>query len=300
MAISTGAALLGGSLLSGAASVYGANKQAKALKKAAIPYSVTGPFGTSMVDPKTKKIMLGSAPNPFADLFNLFGPSEITRALGMQDEFLGGVDPEVASAYAGLFDQGLTDRIQSNYDLLSEMAAPGEMSAFRELADRLYARTGLSTTGDVDRFGRFEEARNQADLGRQLQAIGLGRDEAMTRFEAAMKAAGLGQTEAAQRFGFGMTGFGGLQNLFQNLMQQAGLGTATTGAAAPAAMAAAEAAGLPWQAGMNFLNNSGLFSALGRIGSGGRAQVPFNLGAHIPMDVNIPFPIVPIQPVTGL
>lgn len=288
-----------GSALGLAGSIFGANKQAKAMKKAAIPYSVFGPAGGAAVDPKTKKITLTQdTSNPFYQLFSQLAPELFGDAVGMGDEFLGGVDPEVAAAYEGLFGQGLTDRIGENYGLLRAMAEPDEMSAFRNLADNLYARTGLSTTGDADKLAAFERARDQADLARQLQAIGLGREEAGTRFEAAMKAKGLGLGEQAQQFGFGMSAFGGFQQLFENLLRQAGLGTQTTAAAAPASMAAASSAGLPWQAGMNFLNNSGLFSALGNMGGGGSIPLTApNLGAGIGYGVNIPFPTIPITPV---
>ena len=256
---------IAGPALGALGSIIGAKKSKP---KQPVPWSTTGPAGSTQVNKRTRQISFAQdTSNPFYQLFNQLGPEFFANALGMSGEMFGGADPEVAAAYEGLFGQGLTDRIGENYNLLNQMAEPDEMSAFRSLADNLYSRTGLSTTGDADKMAAFERTRSQADLGRQLQAIGLGRDEAGTRFEAAMKAAGLGQAEQFQQFGFGQEAFGGLQQLFQNLIQQAGIGTQTP-------VGAAQPRGLGWQAGMNFLNNSGLFSGLSNLGRGSQITPP--------------------------
>lgn len=262
-------------------SVLGAKKSKP---KAPTPWSTFGPAGSSSVNKKTKKITFAQdTSNPFYQLFNQLGPEFFANALGTGDEPFGGVDPEVLAAYEGLFGQGLTDRIASQYDLLTQMAAPEEQRAFNRNADALFARTGLSTSGDADKMARFMEMQQQADLQRQLAAVGLGRDESLSRFEGAMKAAGLGQAGQAQQFGFGMSTFGGLQDLFGNLMRQASIGTATP-------VSQPSAGGQGWMAGMNFLNNSGLFDALGRMGQSSSVYP----GGMVPMvsQPNLGFPSV--------
>lgn len=278
------------------ASIYGAQQQSKAAKKAAkqatpIPYSVFGPGGSFGVDPKTKQLTLAYGNNPFSNLMQALGLNQLRSANGAQDRFLYGANPEVAAAYQGMFGQGLTNGIQSQLDLLRQAAAPEENRQRLGLDDQLYARGMLGTSGGAERYRALMEAQNQADLQRQLSAVGLGNQEAINRFQAALGAVGQGQSAQQQQYNMGSGAFG---SLFSQLMGQANAGLgAASGTPAGIAQYAAQASGAPYQAGFNFLNNSGLFNALG----GGPANstygygVPgFGIGTGGPVSVTAPNP----------
>lgn len=235
------------------AAIYGANKSAKATKQAAAsatptPYSVAGPAGS--VDIYGRQIDLQQAANPFANMFNVLGAQGLANA--------GAAGGEIGDAYQGLFGQGLTDTIQSQYDLLSQIAAPGEQRARLGLDDQLFARGQLGTSGGAERFRALQEGLSMADLQRQQSAVGLGQGIAQNRFNSAM-------ANQLQQFNVGTGAFGGLQQLFQNLLAQGNLGVgAASGTPQGIALANAQAQGAPYQAGFNFLNQSGAFDALGR------------------------------------
>jgi hypothetical protein len=272
-----------GDIGKGAFSMFGAMNEAKGAKRAAqqatpSPYSVFGPAGGFYVDPRTKQISLNMAANPFASMFNALGASSFANAATAPGQFLHGANPEIAKAYKGLFGQGLTDRIQGQYDLLSQIAAPGENRAALALDDQLFSRGQTGTSGGAEQERAQAEAFSMADLQRQLAATGLGRQEAMDRFGGAMQAVGQGMAGQNQAFNMGMGAFGGMQGLFQNLMNQGQLGMAgMSGAPWQASMGAAQAAQAPWQAGYNVLNQSGIFDKLNGLfkgGGGGDARTP--------------------------
>lgn len=269
--------------------IYGANKQAKAAKQAAKatasnPYGVTGPAGSVTVDRNGRTINLSQGDNPFAQVFQALGLGSLGNAAAAPNQFLNGANPELAEAYKGLFGQGLTDRIQGNYDLLSQIAAPGEQRAKVGLEDQLFSMGQSGTSGGAEHFRALQEALSQADLQRQASAVGLGRQEALDRFTGASGAVQQGMAGQLQNYNIGAGSFGGLQQLFQNLLQQAGLGVGAGGGQAPgAAMYAAQAAGAPYQAGYQFLQNSGAFDALGRaiggaFGAGGNSGGAYQPG----------------------
>ena len=157
------------------------------------------------------------------------------------------------------------------------------------LDDQLFARGQLGTSGGAERFRALQESLNMADLQRQMAAIGMGQNNANTRFGNAMGAVGQGMGAQNQAFNMGMGAFGGLQGLFGNLMQQGQLGVGA-GSGTPAGIAqwAAQQQQTPWQAGYNFLNQGGVFDRLNGLG-GATSQVPMvsqpNLG---PINVGTP------------
>lgn len=263
-----------GDILKGGASIFGALNEAKAGRRAGqqatpTPYSVGGPAGGFYVDPRTKQISLSMAANPFASMFNALGASSFANAATAPGSFLFGANPELAEAYKGLFGQGLTDRIGGNLDLLRQAAAPQENRDRLGLDDKLFGRGQLGTSGGAEQLRALGEVQSQADLQRQLAAIGLGRQEALDRFGGAMQAVGQGMGGQRQAFDMGMGAFGGMQGLFSNLIQQGQLGmSGMSGMPWQAAGFAANASQAPWQAGYNILNQSGVFDRLNGFGGG--------------------------------
>lgn len=240
------------------------------------PFSVFGPAGGMFVNPNTRQLQLSMANNPFAQMFNALGASGLANAATAPGSFLYGANPEVAEAYKGLFGQGLTDTIQSQLDLLRAEAAPEENRQRLGLDDQLFSRGMLGTTGGAERFRALTEAQGQADLRRQISATELGRQAALDRFGGALQGVGQGMAGQLQNFNIGQGAFGGLQGLFQNLIQQAGLGVgAQSGVPPQLAMYQAQANMAPYQAGFNFLNQSGIFDRLGSLfGGGGGGGAP--------------------------
>ncbi len=262
-------------------SAISGNKAKKAAKSTKpTPYAVSGPAGQMGVHKGQLSLEQGN--NPFAQVFRNLGLNQLRGVGQMPDQFLYGADPELAKAYEGLFGQGLTDRIQGQYDLLSQIAAPGERRDSQALDDLMFSRGMSGTTGGAERFRALEEAQSMADLQRQAQAVGLGRQEALDRFTGAQGAIGQGMGSQLQQFNIGQGAFGGSQQLLQNLFQQAGLGIAAGGGQAPgAAVYAAQAQSAPYQAAANFLQNSGLLNF------GGYQSAPIYSGGGAPM-VNQP------------
>lgn len=284
------AGAIGGGLLASS----GAKKAAKAATP--VPYGVSGPAGTSTVN--GKNITLSMRDNPFAALFQALGLGQLGQVGGYSNQFLYGANPEVANAYRGIFGQGLTQEIQSQLDLLRQAAAPEEQRQFNRFQDSIFARTGGATSGDTDRFRAFEEAMAQADLQRQLSAVGMGRENALNRFQAAMGAVGQGMSGQQQAFNLGMGAFGGTGDLFQRLIQQAGLGVGAGGGTPPQiAQWAAQQQQLPFQTAFNFLNNSGILNRPGYnpiYGGGGVPMVGQPAGGVVVTPPSqFPMPTVP-------
>jgi hypothetical protein len=267
-------------IIGAAGSIIGAKKSASGAQSAAqatvpVPYGSTGPAGIVGVNKDTKQLTFTQGDNPFASIFNALGMSSFANAAVAPGQFLNGANPEVAAAYKGMFGQGLTGEIQDQLGLLRQAAAPEEARQSQGLDDQLFSRGMLGTSGGAERFRALEEAQGSADLQRQLAAIGLGQQNAGNRFQAAMGATGQGMAGQLQNFNIGQGSFGGMQQLLQNLFDQARIGVGAGGGQAPgAAMMSAQAQGAPFQAGFNFLNQSGAFDALGRAISGPQITPP--------------------------
>lgn len=286
-----------GSLVNAGIGLAGSLQNKKAFDKAAkqatpTPFNIFGPAGGMRVDPRTNTLQLGMADNPFASMFSALGASSLANAATAPGSPMFGADPEIRAAYEGLFGQGLTDRAQEQLGILRQAAAPDERRAELSLDNQLFARGQLGTTGGTERFGKLQEVLQQADLQRQLQSLGLARQEGLDRFSGAVQGVGQGMAGQLQNFNIGQGAFGGLQQLIQNLFQQSGLGIgASTGVPPQLAAMQAQAAGVPWQAGANFLQNSGAFDALNRLfqggGTGGVPMVPQPTG---PINVGAPNP----------
>jgi hypothetical protein len=248
--------------------LFGSMQGSDAAKKAGQqatprPYGVLGPAGGMGVDPRTGQLMLSMANNPFAQMFNAMAGPAFANAATAPGSFLHGANPELAAAYQGTFGQGLTQGIQGNLNLLRQAAAPQEQQAFNQFQDSIFAKTGGSTSGDTERLGRFQESMNAADLNRQIQAIGLGRQEASDRFQNAFTAIGQGMNNQNQQFNLGMGAFGGMQGLFGNLINQSNLGIgAMSGMPPELAMYQAQMSQQPYMTGYNLLNQSGIFDRL--------------------------------------
>lgn len=278
-AIIGGVASIGGSLISS----HGARAAARHATPS--PYSVFGPAGGVQVDKNGRAINLSMGSNPFAALFQQLGMGQLSAAGGAQNRYLYGANPEVGQAYQGLFGPRLAGQVQDQYSLLSQLAAPGEQRDQVALDDRLFSRGMLGTSGGAEQLRALEEAHGQADLQRQLQAVGLGRQTALDRFTGAMGAVGQGMGAQQQQFNIGNGAFGGYNQLFENLLRQAGLGVgAMSGQPQEAAMYAAQQSQAPWQAGFNFLQNSGLFNGgFGAPGTPFYQQQPIYAGGGAPM-----------------
>lgn len=266
-----------GGIAAGAGAVIGGVMSSNSAKKAAksatpVPYSVSGPAGNVNVDRHNQQISMQLDPNnPFAALFQSLGLGALGRAGNMQDQFLNGANPEVANAYRGMFGQGLTSEIQNQLGLLRSAAAPEENRQRLGLDDTLFGRGMLGTSGGAERYRAQEEAFGQADLERQLAAVGLGQTNASNRFQAALGATGQGMNAQNQQFQMGQGAFGGLNQLFQQLIQQANVGTgAASGTPQGIAQYAAQQSQAPYQTAFNFLQQSGLLSPRG----GGYSGVP--------------------------
>jgi len=241
-------------VVGGALNIFGAKKKAKADEQAAqaatpVPYSVFGPAGGFGVN--GRQLSLTQAQNPFANMFNVLGAAGLANA--------GAASPEIMRAYQGLFGRGLDQTVQNQFSRLQQLAAPQELRDRQALDTQLFSRGQLGTTGGAERFRALMEAQGQAGLARQLEAVNLGQQVANQRFNAAMG-------NQMQQFNIGQGAFGGLQNLFQNLIQQGSLGIAAGRGATPGdvALASAGSQGLPLQAGYNLLNQSGAFDRLGQ------------------------------------
>jgi hypothetical protein len=170
----------------------------------------------------------------------------------------------VVAAYQGLSPEGLQESAAGRYDLLTQLAQPQEQRAFQGLENRLFARGQMGTSGGGEQYRGFEEARQQADLMRQVQSQDWATTNALNRFNAANQAVGTGMTGQMNQANIAGGTFGSLQNALGSLYQQAniGLGSAS-GMPSNIAMAQAQAAGAPYQFANEFLTNSGAYDWLG-------------------------------------
>ena len=278
-------------------SLFGANQQAHAAKSAAkaatpVPYSVNGPAGTFGVDRQNQLINMQLDPNnPFAAMFQQMGLGSFQNAQNMGGQFLNGANSEVKNAYSRMFGQGLTSEIQNQLGLLRSAAAPEEQRQRLGLDDTLFSRGQMGTSGGAERYRAQDEAMNAADLQRQLAAVGLGQQNAQNRFQAAIGATNQGLNAQNQQFQMGQGAFGGLNQLFQQLIQQANVGTgAGSGTPQGAAVYAAQQSGAPYQTAFNFLNQAGAFNPGAWGGGGGYSGVPMVTQPGGPINVGAPDP----------
>lgn len=263
-----------GSLMQIGGSLIGANQQKKAVQGAAqaatpLPYSTSGAFGTTSVDPKTRQINLSGSVNPFSQLFNVGGLQSLAGAYSAPGAAYWGAAPEVAAAAAGMGSAAQDAEAQNRYGLLTQYAQPEANRMFQRLENNLFARGQMGTTGGGEHYRGFYEAQAQADLQRQMAAQDWAQSRGLNRFNAALGAVGSGQAGQMNQFNIGTGSYGGIQQAFQQLLQQGQLGVgAASGTPASVALANAQAQGTPWLAGMTGLKESGAFDALGRwIGS---------------------------------
>lgn len=290
-AIIGGVASIGGSLISGH------NARGAARDTRPTPYAISGPAGGMTVN--GNNIQLSQANSPWASLIQRLGMGQLGSAAGQQNRPFFGASPDLVAAYRGMYGQGLTSEIQNQYDLLSQMAAPGENRDRLALDDQSYARGMLGTSGGAERFRALTEAQNMADLQRQQAAVGLGQTNALNRFQAATGVTGQGMAGQQQAFNIGNGAFGMQNQLLQQLLQQAGLGVSAGGGQAPgAAMYAAQQSSAPWQAGFNFLQQTlpGMMNG----GGGGYGMPPMvsqpNMG---PINIGAPNPSTWMPSVPG-
>lgn len=127
-------------------------------------------------------------------------------------------------------------------------------------------------------------------------------NRAQNRFSSALQAVGAGQAQQQQGFGMGMGAMGGIGDLFKMLLAQGaqGVGAATGAPASSIPGTVAANTGTSTAVG-NFLNNSGVFDAIGgwigsKLGGGGTTPVSVT-GSPTPYDpgtLHIPTPVTPM------
>lgn len=255
-------------------SLYGANQGKKAVKGAAnaatpTPYSTSSPFGSIAVNPKNHTMSYNMASNPFAQLFTMGGTESLANAYTAPGSPYYGAAPEVAAAAAEMGGAEQEAAAQERYNLLNQYAQPEENRTFQRLENNLFATGRMGTTGGGEAYRGYEEARQQADLQRQMMAQDWAQSRGLNRFNAALQAVGSGQAGQMNQYNIGSGSATGIQNIFSMLLSQGAQGIGAGGGTPPGvALAEAQARGTPYLAGAEFLNNSGAFDALGRwIGS---------------------------------
>lgn len=217
----------------------GADKQKKAMQQAGraatpTPWSTFGPLGN--VISQNGSLSFQMADNPFFPMFQNIGMANLANALTAPGSPYYGAAPEIAAAAAGMDPEAMQGAAQSRYNLLTQLAQPQENRAFQALEDRLFARGQMGTSGGGEQYRAFEEARQQADLSRQLAGQDWARTTALDRFNTALGAVGSGQAGQLQQWNIGTGGFNNLQNAMMNLLQQGNVGV-SAGAGMPANIA---------------------------------------------------------------
>lgn len=130
-------------------------------------------------------------------------------------------------------------------------------------------------------------------------------NRAQNRFTSALQAVGAGQAQQQQGFNMGLGSMSGISDLFKNLLAQSQQGVAAGAAGATPGDMAAGAANASMggtNAIGNFLNNSGVFDAIGgwlgsKLGGSGGGLSPVQVTAQ---PLPVPSPIsVPNSPYIG-
>lgn len=289
-------------------SLWGAHKGSKAAKRAArqatpVPYGTNSMYGTTTVDPRTKQLGFNMAQNPFAAILNAGGLQSFGNAFAAPSQAYWGAAPEIADAARGMFGPQLEQAAAERFGLLNQLALPGEQRQTNSLLDRLNAMGRLGGTGGATEQQALAEAQSQAELQRQLAAQDWAMNRAQNRFTSALQAVGAGQAQQQQGFQMGLGSMGGISDLFKNLLAQSQQGVAAGAAGATPGDMAAGAANASMggtNAIGNFLNNSGVFDAIGGwLGGkmGGGTLSPVNVTAQ---PLPVPSPIsVPNSPYIG-
>lgn len=204
--------------------------------------------GQVQFDPRDVQGLLGST------TFDEQGNATVTGS-GQLQQAMGGL-----FGSGGQFLQQGTQAATQDFDVLRdeslatlrELAQPQEEQAAASTASRLFNQGVLGSTGGALQMQALEEAQQQADLERQMQAINLAQQQQQQGMQQAQLGAGL---------------FGNAVNIGQAPMQTAQLGATLGG---QELQASSQRAGLQAQAGQqrgNFL--SGLIGSGGQVAAAG-------------------------------
>lgn len=268
-----------GALVGTAANLYGASRQRGAVNDAAAlaqnhPYSTTSPFGST--DFSNGQLTVSPSDSPFGSLaaalaqagLQNYGattqdpyganPAAYTAAGDAFNQSLGGNQGQweglAGNAFSALGAMGADPQAaaQNRYDLLTAQAQPGLTRARNDLEDRLFARGQLGGTGGANQLEAFQNASNQADIGRQLAAQDFANTSqanllniantastgatgrATDRFNLASQLLGTADNRRNVAFGNALNAQGAYQNMFNPLLQFAQLGV-NAGTGSPAA-----------------------------------------------------------------
>jgi len=302
-----------GTLLNTGMAIYGANQTKDATKQAAAaatptPYSSSSMWGNVGVDPRTRTMSYSMAQNPFAQMMQYGGLASMANAYSAPGSAYYGAAPEVAAAAAGMGGEAQAAEAANRYGLLNQLAQPEENRVFQRMENNLFARGQMGTSGGGEAYRGYEEARQQADLQRQLAAQDWAQSRGITRFNTARDAVGTGMAGQANQWAMGQQSVGGIQDMFQMLMQQANAGIgAGGGTPGTVALANANASTLPFQTGAAAVQNSGIFDQIGGWlgGLGGSTNGSYNPGqisipnsgapapAPVPQTIQLPTPVQP-------
>lgn len=261
---STGAKI-GAAIGGGVASLASAKKGSKAAKAAAEATRVQ-PFNTSSsmgnVSFDGKNLRLDDANNPFAQIFQQLGLSNLANAGAANSAEFNGANPEIIQALKDANAAYAPDSAESQQILgqLRSIAAPNEQRMRVSQDNEQFSRGTLGTTGGAERFRALNESLLDADRKRQLDATGIATTNANQRFSNAMNTVNQGINRQQNQFNMGTASSQGIQQIFQQLLNQGGLGVSTAGGQNPAAAinAASHAGdsnlaiaqtvnGLPWE-----------------------------------------------------
>lgn len=131
---------------------------------------------------------------------------------------------------------------RQQYNMMSQLAAPGEHQARTGMENRLFSQGLLGSSGGAAQMGQMQQALGQADLQRQQQAMGMGQQVQAQQMQNALGMIGAGQG----MFGQGLQGIG-THSIYDNMamnqiMQSANMGAQQSAAHGIGAQAAMQAA----------------------------------------------------------
>jgi hypothetical protein len=229
-------------------SAYAANKQSKAAKDAAKatavnPIDINSPFGTTTFE--NGQANAYEAPNPFSNLFGSLGIAGLSNAGVANSMPFNGANGQLIDEYnaANAAAQPGSNEFNDVLTKLRAVSAPEEQRQNVALDNQQFSRGMLGTTGGAERFRALKESQAQADLQRQLQAQGITTQNANDRFNRALTTVNQGMSNQQQQFNIGTASSGNQMNMWQQLLNQMGVGIAAGGGQAPgAAMYAAQQA----------------------------------------------------------
>lgn len=264
-----------GNVIKGGVGIYGAMQDKKGAQSAAqtaaqqstpYGYSTGSMWGNTMVDPRTRQMQFSMAQNPFAQMMNIGGLQGLSNAYSASGSAYGGANPEIVAAANAMYGPQMEQEASGRLSALRQLAQPEEARATQGLESRLFSMGRLGGTGGAVEQEALARAQSAADLQRQLTSQDWASNRAQNRFQTALQAVGAGQQGQAQQFGMGMQSQGGLQAMFQQLLQQGQLGV-QAGAATPGNVAALgyNANTMPGAGGAlgAWANESGIFNKIG-------------------------------------